>query len=260
MDARSHFSGHSREYAEYRPSYPPALVDQLARLVPQSGTVWEAGCGSGQLSLPLASRFARVIATDVSAEQIAQAPAHPAIEYRLASAESSGLPDGTIDLSIAAQAAHWFDLAGYYGEVRRVSKPDAIVALITYGMTRIDDPIDRIVHRFYSETVGPYWSPERRHVEDGYRSLPFPFEEIEMPSLEMEAEWGPEELAGYVETWSATRALLRAEGPEKIAAFREALREAWSAGPAIRKVRWPVSSRVGRVKPTDADPITAGSQ
>ena len=172
---------------------------------------------------------------------------HPAIEYRLASAESSGLPDGVVDLSIAAQAAHWFDVGRYYGEVRRVSKPDGIVALITYGMTRIDDVIDRIVQRFYSETAGPYWSPERRHVEAGYRSLPFPFAEIEMPSLVMETEWGLEELAGYVETWSATRALLRAEGPEKVAAFREELRDAWSAGPDIRTVRWPVASRVGRV-------------
>ena len=256
MNTRSLFSGHSREYAEYRPTYPAELIDYLARVAPSDGVVWEAGCGSGQLSIPLATRFARVIATDVSAEQLAQAPAHPAIEYRVAAAESSAVPDASIDLSVAAQAAHWFDIEAYYREVRRVSKPTGVVALVTYGFTQIDETVDRIVQRFYSDVVGSYWSPERRHVEAGYQSLPFPFEEIDAPPLEMVAEWGFEELAGYVETWSATRALLRAEGPAKLVAFRNELREAWATEATVaarstelstKTVRWPVSSRVGRV-------------
>src|SRR2546426_10335114 len=64
----------------------------------------------------LADRFARVIATDASAEQIAQAAPHPKVGYRCAPAETSGLPNGAVDLAVAAQAVHWFDLARYYAE------------------------------------------------------------------------------------------------------------------------------------------------
>ena len=245
MSAAELFSGHSRDYAEYRPSYPPVLVDYLAELAPRQGIAWEAGCGSGQFSVPLASRFDRVIATDASAEQIRHASPHSKVEYVVARAEACGLPDATADLAVAAQAAHWFDLDGYYAEVRRVAKPDGIVALVTYGRTVVDDAVDPIVDRFYADTLQSYWAPARRHVEAGYRSLPFPFAEIEAPRFEMVAEWTLEELVGYVETWSATRSLLRAEGESKVRAFREELQGAWR-GAAVRTIRWPVSLRVGR--------------
>ena len=241
------FSGHSRDYAEYRPGYPQALIDYLAELAPRQETAWEAGCGSGQFSVPLASRFERVIATDASAEQIRHAVPHLRVEYGVAPAEASGLPDATADLAVAAQAAHWFDIHAYYAEVRRVAKPDGIVALITYGNTKVDGSIDRIVHRFYSETVGPYWDPARLHVEAGYRSLPFPFDEVSAPAFEMVAEWTLKQLIGYVETWSATRALLRAEGEAATSAFRRELAAAWGPESAIRTIRWPVAVRVGRM-------------
>ena len=247
MTGAEMFSGHSREYAEFRPRYPAAIVDYLADIAPRTGIAWEAGCGSGQFSIPLASRFDRVIATDASAEQIGHASPHPKVEYRVARAEASGLLDGVADIAVAAQAAHWFELDGYYGEVRRVTKPDAVIALVTYGGTRIDDVIDPIVERFYSQTVGPYWAPERLHVEAGYQSLPFPFEPIPAPAFEISAEWTAEQLLGYIETWSASRALLRAEGPDKTDAFRRELADAWANGPPVRIVRWPVGLRVGRV-------------
>ena len=241
------FSGHSREYAEYRPGYPQALIDYLAESAPRRDTAWEAGCGSGQLSIPLASRFERVIATDASADQIRHAVPHPRVDYRVAPAEGSGVPDATADIAVAAQAAHWFDIDAYYAEVRRVVKPNGMVALITYESTKVDAAVDGVVHRFYSETVGPYWAPARRHVEEGYRSLPFPFEEIIAPAFEMVAEWTLEQLIGYVETWSATRALLRAKGEASILAFRKELADAWGPERATRTVRWPLAVRVGRV-------------
>src|SRR2546430_12347453 len=30
--------------------------------------------------------------------------------------------------------------------------------------------VDLVIDRFYSQVLGPYWPPERRHVDDGYRS------------------------------------------------------------------------------------------
>ena len=66
--------------------------------------------------------FDRVIATDASEKQIANAQSHEIVEYRVAPAENSGIGSETLDLVMVAQALHWFDLDRFYGEVRRVLK------------------------------------------------------------------------------------------------------------------------------------------
>ncbi|HEX9283895.1 MAG TPA: class I SAM-dependent methyltransferase [Gemmatimonadales bacterium] len=245
---KDHYSAGAAGYAAHRPTYPDALGDFLATAAPRRELAWDAGCGSGQLSVLLAApgRFARVIGTDASAEQIAHAPPHPRIAYARAPAEASGLPDAAADLAVAAQAAHWFDLPAYYAEVRRVARPGAIVALITYGLLSVDGEIDPVVRRFYTEVLGPYWPPERRHVEDAYRSLPFPFDDIAPPPLEMRAAWALADVVGYVKTWSAVRAIERAHGRTPLETFRRVLGRAWGAAETVRPVRWTLALRVGR--------------
>ena len=244
---QDHFSDVAAAYAAHRPSYPPALVDFLARLAPARRLAWDAGCGSGQLSLLLAGPFERVVATDASPEQIARATAHPKVEYRCARAEASGMPERVADLVTAAQAAHWFDLPAYFAEVRRVTRPGGIVALISYGVVTADAALDAVIRPFYREVLGAYWPPERRHVDEGYRSLPFPFEELDGPSLEIRLDWRLEELVGYVGTWSAVWALEQGEGQGPFATFRRELASAWGPATAVRTVRWPLALRVGRV-------------
>src|SRR5207245_5994211 len=155
---------------------------------PGRDLAWDGGCGSGQLSVLLADRVARVIATGGSAEKIAQAAPHPKVGYRCAPAETSGLPNGAVDLAVAAQAVHWFDLARYYAEVRRVARPAGVLALVTYGLVQVDDDMASLVHHFFSAVLGPYWPPERRYVDDGYRSLPFPLAEISQAPLAVQAQ------------------------------------------------------------------------
>jgi SAM-dependent methyltransferase len=246
---KDHFSEISAAYAAHRPSYPAALVDFLARLAPARRLAWDAGCGSGQLSVLLAGVFERVVATDASPEQIGRATSHARVEYRCARAEASGLPERAADLATAAQAVHWFDLPAYYAEVRRVVRPGGIVALISYGVVTVGPDLDAVIQPFYRNVLASYWPPERRHVDDGYRSLSFPFEEIEAPALEIRLEWRLPDLVGYVGTWSAVWALEQAEGAGPFATFRRALEAAWGRGPAttIRTVRWPLVVRAGRV-------------
>lgn len=254
-----HFSAHADAYAAHRPTYPFALVDYLAELAPRTGLAWEAGCGSGQLSAALAERFDLVIATDASAEQLARAAPHPRIEYRRARAEDSGLPAMRttigVDLAVAAQAAHWFDIEGYYAEVRRVAAPDAAIALVSYGPTRIAPGIDPIVEEFRVGTLAPHWAPERRHVEDGYRSLPFPFTEVEPAELEMRVEWTLGDLLAYVRTWSALRSMEKTQRQALLQDLRERLAPVWDEaeggsaadGGARQTVTWPLSVRAGYV-------------
>src|SRR6059036_934507 len=99
-----HFSPVASRYADFRPQYPAALFDYLASLVPTNSTVWDCAAGNGQASLDLVQRFDRVIATDASAEQIASARPDPKIEYRVALADQSGLPDASAALVTVAQA------------------------------------------------------------------------------------------------------------------------------------------------------------
>jgi SAM-dependent methyltransferase len=195
----------------------------------------------------LARRFQHVIATDASPEQIASATPDPRIDYRVALAEQSGLPDQSIGLVTVAQALHWFDLPRFYAEVKRVLAPDGIIAAWAYGFHRVEgDAIDPVVQRYYSETVGPYWPPERGAIESGYRTISFPFAEITPPAFQMEVHWTLDQLLGYLSTWSATNRYLKAVGKNPLEPLAEELRPLWADRSQPRQVIWRLSLRVGR--------------
>ena len=240
------FSRHSGTYSQFRPTYPKALYDFLAGLAPARNTAWDAGTGNGQCAVALADHFQRVHASDPSPAQIDKARPHPRVTYAVGMAEASGLPPSSIDLITAAQAAHWFDLATYYAEVWRVSRLGGTIALVTYATPLIDEAVDRVIASFYWGPLDKHWPPERRHTEDGYRSLTFPFLEIEAPKLEIRMEWSLTEFLGYVETWSAILAMQKAEGRERIEGFRADLARAWGAEGTVKTVRWPIGMRVER--------------
>lgn len=242
-----HFSRAARSYATFRPRYPDAIVDWLATCAPRCDLAWDVGCGSGQLSDVLVTRFARVIATDASAEQIARAKAHPRIEYRVARAEDPGLDAASVDLVVAAQSAHWFAQDAFHDVVRRVVRGAAPIVLLAYGRVVVDEPVRAIVDRFYDGPLRDHWPPERRHVESAYRSLPFPFVEFAAPHLELRESWDLERVLGYVETWSATLAL-RARDPSAVDAWRAEMTAAWGDPSRPRVVTWPLAIRAGRVE------------
>lgn len=245
---KDHFSSNAANYAAYRPIYPAALADYLTSLSPSMALALDCGCGTGQLSTLLGDRFARVVATDASAQQIENATPHPQVEYRVASAECSGLPDTSTDLITVAQAAHWLHLESFYTEVRRVACPNAVLALITYGVLHIQGKeTNALVQHFYYDLVGPYWPAERKHVENGYQSFPFPFRELQAPPLSMETMWDLNAFVGYINTWSALREAEKVIGYGPIGAFLAELAGAWGDPETRRLVCWPLSLRIGHV-------------
>jgi SAM-dependent methyltransferase len=235
------------DYARHRPTYPPALAEALAKLCPATSGALDVGCGNGQFSCLLANLFDRVTATDPSAEQIENAFPHPNVTYRIESAESISLDDGSVDLVTAAQAAHWFDLDRFYEEARRVSRDDAIIALLTYGVPELDGRIGKRFERFYWEEIYDFWPAARRHVEEGYSGMAFPFEELPFPDLAIERRWNLVELLGYIRTWSATRAAEKAGAFEIIAHFEMKLSRLWGETATVRTIRWPINGRIGRI-------------
>lgn len=243
---QNHFSGRASNYLTHRPSYPLDLVEWLVELPEEHSLAWDAGCGSGQLSIPLARRFEEVIASDASAHQISAAPPHPRVRYRVARAEGSGLPPGVVDLAVAAQSAHWFSLEDYFAEVRRVAKRDASMALVCYGRPELRGNANDVLRRFHQDVLAPFWPPERRFVDELYRSLPFPFEEVPVPELTMTHSWGLARFCGYVETWSAVRNLEERAGPAPLQEFFGALEESWGEPDDLHEVRWPLGLRASR--------------
>jgi len=206
---------------------------------------WDCAAGNGQATLPLAKHFAEVVATDASAEQLAEMPDDPRIRRYAAPAEASGLADTSVDLVTVAQALHWLELSQFWNEARRVLTEGGILAAWCYGIQRVDDvEVDRRLQTFYHSVVGPYWPPERRLVETGYGTIDFPFEELTPPAFDMALDWKLADLAAYIRTWSATNRFVRERGFDPVAGFEQELAPLWGAG--TRRVRWPLSLRVGR--------------
>jgi SAM-dependent methyltransferase len=246
-DFKDHFSSLASQYAAARPHYPRALFDYLAGLCVERRLAWDCACGSGQATLAIAQHFDAVIGTDASQTQVAEATQHPRVEYRVASAEQSGLQSNSVDLVTVAQALHWFDLNKFYAELDRVLKHNGIFAVWSYGEVYVDDEnLNRQVRHFYNETVGPYWPPERRIVEEGYRTLPFPYAELTPPRFEMQEQWPLARLLGYFRSWSATGRYIAARGENPVEALGEELAAGWGDPQLARQIYWQFTVRVSR--------------
>jgi ubiquinone/menaquinone biosynthesis C-methylase UbiE len=242
-----HFSSFAARYADYRPRYPAELFDYLATLAPRDVLVWDCAAGSGQATTDLARHFDKIIATDASAEQIAAAPKLNNVEYRVALAEQSGLPNQSVGLLTIAQALHWFNHDRFFAEASRVLKPNGILAAWVYATNHVEgERIDAIVQGFYSNVVGPYWPPERAMTENGYSTIAFPFPEINAPEFRMEAHWTLSQLLGYFSSWSATNRFIKAKGCNPIEPLRAALANHWGDLDAPRLVTWPLTVRICR--------------
>jgi SAM-dependent methyltransferase len=249
MGFKDYFSGHAADYAVYRPTYPAELFAWLAQQCADHERAWDCATGNGQAAIALADHFQDVIATDGSAAQLQQAPTHPHVRYRVALAESSGLPDRSLDLVTVAQAVHWFNLEAFYPEVQRVLKPGGIFAMWCYGRPRLPSTaLDDLLEDYYTRVLDDFWTPERRLVETGYQTLPFPFAAINGPEFVMTTTWTLPEFIGYLNTWSATQRFMAAHRVNPLAALATQLADHWCDRHPDQPMAlsWPMSLRVGR--------------
>jgi len=210
---KDHFSGHAAQYSAARPHYPQALFKALATLVSHHHAVWDCATGSGQAAVELADYFDHVIATDASEKQISNALAHERVAYRVAPAENSGLDDQSVNMVTVAQALHWFDFDAFYSEVRRVLMPGGVLATWGYGTLHTDNSLlNKLIYTLYEGPLAKYWPKERRYIDEGYQTIPFPFKEIDMPVLAIEPPWNVGQLIAYLNTWSGVHRFIEAEG------------------------------------------------
>lgn len=233
-------------YAVYRPEYPSKLFEFVASLPRSHRVALDCATGNGQAARGLVAWFDRVVATDASAEQIARAKPQPGIEYRVAPADRSGLPDNSVDLVTAAQALHWLDAKSFFREATRVLTSDGAIAVWGYGDPVLDTPeLERILHRFNRGTVERYWLPERQLLLDGYATIEFPFDEIGVPRFTLERDLTLQELMGYVRTWSATARFVAENGAAEVERLELQLRKLWGDAGQRRRVLAPLYLRAG---------------
>ncbi|MED7788854.1 class I SAM-dependent methyltransferase [Francisella sp. 19X1-34] len=163
------------KYKNYRRTsmYPKELYDYLATICNENTLVWDCGTGNGQAAIILKDYFDKVIATDISVEQIENAILDDKIEYYVAPCDSSKIKSKSVDLVTAATCAHWFDLRKFEQECLRVCKEKAVVSTWwILGIPKVNSRIDQIVDKFYNEVLKPYHHElPRRAFEDDCRGI-----------------------------------------------------------------------------------------
>ncbi|MFI5245736.1 MAG: class I SAM-dependent methyltransferase, partial [Gemmatimonadales bacterium] len=153
----NYFGPQATRYREYRPQYPVALFEYLARIAGGTDVAWDCATGNGQAAVQLAEHFKSVTATDPSDAMIAHAIPHPRVAYSVAKYDS-GLPDHGANLVTVAQALHWFDVEPFVREVRRVLAPGGVLAAWCYAKCSVVANVDEVVNHFYAVTLRPFWA------------------------------------------------------------------------------------------------------
>jgi SAM-dependent methyltransferase len=242
------FSGHADIYVKYRPLYPKELYDFLLQYVKARDMALDCGTGNGQAAGVLAAYFTEVHATDISDKQIEKAIQKPNLHYHICKAEKTPFDDDCFDLITCATAAHWFQFDEFFKEMTRIGRNDAVFACWAYNLVRTDQAgLNKMIDQFYYEKIYHYWDQERRHVEEGYKNIPFPFEEIKNPGFTTKLDWDLDTLEGYLNTWSAVQHFIQKNAVNPVTEFMENVRAKFN--PELQlQMDFPIFMRIGIIK------------
>ena len=243
---KDNFSKQSESYQKYRPSYPLEMFEYLSSLCDSHHLAWDCGTGNGQAALGLTNYFEKVYATDPSEQQISNAKQNPNIIYKVEKAEKSSLGNNSVDLISVAQALHWFNFEKFYVEVKRVLKPKGIIAVWTYGLPQISLEIDKLTLHFHDKIVGKFWQRENKFVSEEYKTIPFPFKEIETPSFQFRRELYRSDLLGLFRSWSATQRYKDQIGKDPISKIENDLQNIWKKPKETKLTTWSIFLRAGK--------------
>ncbi|XP_072967771.1 uncharacterized protein [Typha angustifolia] len=253
------FVNQAAVYADARPTYPKEWFAKLASLTDHHDLAWDVGTGNGQSAIGVAEHYGKVVATDVSEAQLRLAIPNPKVQYvhtplsmpdeQLISAMGG---ENSVDLITVAQAVHWFDLPTFYSLANRLlRKPGGVIAVWSYNYKI--SPIEHSMTRFF-ETTLPYWDPRTQHAFDGYRALPFPFEDVGLgtegdpATLEMEQELSFDRLLGVLRSWSAV-ATAKERGVDLLSErVVKELEEEWGGKEVVRTVTYKTFMLAGKPK------------
>lgn len=129
----------AERYDRFRPYYHPAVIKRVRERLHLTGPVrcaLDVGCGTGHSARALRAIADEVVATDVSAAMLAQAPVTEGIRYVECPAEELPFGAGEFPLLTVSMAVHWFDRPRFLAEAARVLAPGGWLALYGYTFTK----------------------------------------------------------------------------------------------------------------------------
>lgn len=241
------FSKQAGVYAKYRPGYPLELINYILQFVKERDYAWDAATGNGQAARLLAPHFKRVAATDMSEKQLAQAVEDPRISFSVSSSEKTSFQNACFDLVTVAQAYHWFKFEEFKVELMRVGKPESILVIWGYGLIHSGEKkLQDLILHFYQDVVGPYWDPERRYVDEQYRTIPFPYAAVESKDFKIEVNWTIDDLTGYCNSWSSVQHYVKANGENPVDELYAKLSQIWDRDQYL-PFSFPLFLRLGKI-------------
>jgi ubiquinone/menaquinone biosynthesis C-methylase UbiE len=135
-DPTQRFSTRVENYIEYRPNYPPAIIDTLKTecgLTPED-IIADVGAGTGKLTQLFLGNGNRVFGVEPNQEMreagIRLLQNYPHFTSIAGAAEATTLPSHNIDFVTVGQALHWFKLDQARLEFERILKPQGWVVLV----------------------------------------------------------------------------------------------------------------------------------
>ena len=156
---RALFDRSAEEYDAVRPGYPDELIEVLidASGVPNGGAILEIGCGTGQLTVPLAERGYEITAVELGRELNRLAEKNlarfPNAAVVCADFEQWNVEPSVYDLVVSAQAFHWIEPAIGYPKVHFALRPGGCLALIWNLYPGCDAPVHRALDEVYRACV-----------------------------------------------------------------------------------------------------------
>lgn len=243
---KDNFSTQAATYARFRPNYPDEYIEYVVSFVKDKKRALDVATGNGQVAEKLARHFEKVYGTDISEKQLENAVQKDNIVYKVAKAEETDFEGSTFDLITVAQAIHWFEFDAFYKEIYRLLKSEGVFAVMGYGHFSTNPDSDAILRKLHREILGPYWDPERRYVDDDYKTIPFPFDEVKVEEGKFSETftWDFEHLLGYIASWSATQHYIKQVGHDPVDLIRGELKESWAKGNG--KAHFPLLLRIGK--------------
>jgi len=242
------FSKQASLYAKYRPGYPKELIEYIVSQVNTRETAWDCATGNGQAALLLSPYFKKIFATDISEKQIREALQNPSIIYSLSNEEKTSFADNTFDLITVAQAYHWFHFEGFFHEATRVGKPGSAVSAWCYGLLNAEDKIlHRMIHDYYYQKMGKYWDPERKYVDEEYKTIPFNFVNRVSKNFHEYVQWTLDDLVGYFNTWSSLQHFIKANNYNAATEFAKELKLIWNDD-SKKSFSFPLFLLIGRIE------------
>jgi SAM-dependent methyltransferase len=136
LDGTGRFTDRVDDYVRGRPGYPPELLDTLreAGALREGDRVADLGAGTGISSRLFLDRGFAVTGVEPDAAMRAAADArlagYPGWRSVEGRAEATGLAAASVDLAVAFQAFHWFDLPATARELDRILAPGGRIALV----------------------------------------------------------------------------------------------------------------------------------